>query len=110
MAVLCFACSEASLETNEVSDCPPDSAIDWQSFAEPLLLNHCTGCHSSHLPEGARAKAPLGVDFDTHEKTLMWLERIAARSAGENTTMPPIDTLTAQERALLGEWIACGAP
>ena len=112
LLVLLAACGSdpANSSPPQASDCPPDSILTWQSFAEPFLLNHCTGCHSSQLPEGARAEAPLGVDFDTHEKTRSWLERIASRSAGMNATMPPTDTVADEDRDRLAEWIACGAP
>ena len=65
---------------------------------------------SSQLPEGSRADAPLGVDFDTPEKTRTWLDRIAARSTEMNATMQPTDTVADEDRNRLAEWIACGAP
>jgi uncharacterized membrane protein len=91
-------------------DCPPGSAATWQSFGQAFLLDHCVGCHSSQLPEGQRALAPVGVDFDTHELAMGWLDRIYARSADGNLTMPPVDAVSAEDRERLGDWLACGMP
>ena len=94
----------------EGRDCPPGSLFTWENLGEAIMLNYCVGCHSENLEEGSRANAPLGVDFNTHELTQSWLERIYARSADSNTTMPPIDNMTPDERQDLGDWLACGAP
>ena len=94
----------------EGRDCPEDSPFTWENFGEAIMLNYCTGCHSSLLPEGQRAGAPLDVDFNDHNATQLWLTRIYARSADTNKTMPPIDTMTDTERYNLGDWLACGAP
>jgi uncharacterized membrane protein len=113
LVLLLAACSNAPDQPElppEEEACAPESSLTWQSFGEPFLLDHCTGCHSSKLAEGFRGGAPVGVDFNTHEQTLMWLERIAARSADDNKTMPPVDTVSEEARVLLGDWIACGAP
>lgn len=90
--------------------CPPGSPLTWQSFGQGFLLDHCVGCHSSQLAEGQRAQATLGVDFDTQPGAQQWLQRIYARSADANDTMPPAGGVTEQQRQLLGDWLACGAP
>ena len=94
----------------EGRECPSDSYLTWESFGEGFMLDHCTGCHSALLEEGQRAGAPLGVDFNTQALVQDQLDRIYARSADDNTTMPPTDTVDTWERAALGEWLACGAP
>jgi hypothetical protein len=70
----------------------------------------CTGCHSSWLPDGERAGAPIGVDFNSLNGIETPLQRIYARSADGNTTMPPIAAITDEERTRVGDWITCGAP
>lgn len=91
--------------------CPEDSALTWSNFGEATMLTHCVGCHSEHLAEGTpRGQAPLGVDFNSHARTQAWLERIHARSADQNRTMPPADTMSERTREQLGDWLACGAP
>lgn len=91
--------------------CPDDSELTWENFGEATMLTHCVGCHSENLAEGVgRGHAPVGVDFNTHALTRSWLDRIHARSADDNRTMPPVDTMSDETRAQLGDWLACGAP
>jgi len=90
--------------------CPPDSAVTWESFGQGFVLSHCAGCHSSNLGAGERAEAPIEVNMETQDLVQEWLIRIYARSADENATMPPVDSVLADERVLLGDWLACGAP
>ena len=91
--------------------CPPDSPLTWENFGEALMLTQCIGCHSDQLAEGAaRGSAPVGVDFNSHVQTQAWLLRIYARSADDNSTMPPVDTISPEMRVQLGDWLACGAP
>ena len=118
-ALALVACGEAddAGPTGEPHDsfiegrfCEPDDSATWESFGQGFLLDHCTGCHSGNLAESERAGAPLGVDFETRELAQQWLERIYARAADDNVTMPPVDSVPAHERELLGDWLACGAP
>jgi hypothetical protein len=94
----------------EERPCPPDSILGFDNFGGPFLLDHCTACHSGALPAGMRQNAPPGVDFDTLNDVREWAPRIWARAADQNATMPPVGAPGADERALLGEWLACGAP
>lgn len=94
----------------EGRECPPDNTTTYQNTGGPFLLSWCVGCHSSQLAKAQRAGAPVGVDFDTPKGIESHLLRIFARSADTNTTMPPVDAVTAAERHHLGDWIACGAP
>ena len=89
--------------------CPEDSYVGWEDFGGPFVYTWCTGCHSADMPEGARGDAPLGVDFDDVEDVRAWADRIWARAGDQNDTMPPVGGPDEEERALLGEWLACGA-
>ncbi len=96
---------------------PPDdpdacetSYLDYASFGEAFLLDWCNGCHSSALPANMRQQAPADVNFNTVEGVRQFQARIAARATGAMPTMPPAGGPSAEERALLAEWIACGAP
>jgi hypothetical protein len=90
--------------------CPTDSVLTFEDFGGPFLYSWCTGCHSSDMPEGMRQSAPLDVDFDTLEDARAWADRIWARAGDHNVTMPPIGGPDEEERGMLGEWLACGAP
>ena len=84
------------------------SYLEYSNFGEPFVLNWCRGCHSSTVPAGMRQKAPIDVNFDTEADVLAHKERIRSRSTGTKPTMPPAGGPTAEERALLAEWIDCG--
>lgn len=90
--------------------CPDDSTLTAEDFGGPFMLTYCTGCHHSALPEGERAGAPLGVDFDSLTDVRAQAARIWARAGDQNATMPPVGPPPEDERARLGEWLACGAP
>ncbi|MFN0250634.1 MAG: hypothetical protein ACKV2T_27390 [Kofleriaceae bacterium] len=85
------------------------SYLDYQNFAAAFSNDWCRGCHGSAIPDGMRQRAPLGVDFDDLAALRHWSERIAIRATGVTPTMPPAGGPSAEERALLAEWIACGA-
>jgi hypothetical protein len=94
----------------EGRECPPDNATTYANTGAPILTSWCTPCHSSHVPANQRQHATMGVNFDTVEGIQDQLLRIYARAGDDNDTMPPIDSLSADERQRLGDWIACGAP
>lgn len=87
--------------------CPRDPPLTWESWGEATMVRHCTGCHSSLLPESMREGAPVGVDLDTYAGVLQWHDRIRARSTGEAPTMPPGGGPSAEEVAMLTEWLDC---
>lgn len=85
------------------------SYLDYNNFGRPFALDWCRGCHSKNIPEAMRQKAPPGVDFDTLEDVQKWRDRITIRATGTNPTMPPAGGPSEEERALLAEWLDCGA-
>lgn len=90
--------------------CPEDSFLTWDNFGSPFMDTWCNGCHGAGLPDGMRQGAPIGIDFDTLEDVRAQDDRIWARAGDQNDTMPPIGGPHEEERAMLGEWLACGAP
>ena len=101
-------CHTDALEVDE-APCPDDSELTYDNFGRAFLDSHCQRCHASDA--GDRNGAPRGFTFDTREQVLEHRERIFVRAAGDNTSMPPgPDDPPAEERALLAEWLACGAP
>lgn len=85
-------------------------ALTWETFGEGYFQTWCTGCHSSALPEGDRAGAPVGVDFDTYAGAAQWADRIDARVLSEPPTMPPVGGSSDAERDRLAAWLDCGLP
>lgn len=85
------------------------SYLDYGNFAAAFTADWCRGCHGAAVPEGMRQAAPIGVDFDDLAALRHWRERIQIRATGSAPTMPPVGGPSAEERALLAEWLACGA-
>ena len=100
---------ETATETPVVPDVCDKSYLDYDNFGAPFTLNWCRGCHSSTIPQGQRQKAPMTVNFDTRDDVQTWSERIEALATTDTPTMPPAGGPSAAERALLREWIECGA-
>lgn len=90
--------------------CPEESALTYEDFGAPFVITWCNGCHSSGMPPEERAKAPASVNFDTLDDVRFHADRMWARAADHNTTMPPVAGPDDIEREMLGEWLACGAP
>ncbi len=90
--------------------CPSGSDLTYENFGEPFLLTWCTGCHSSNLPASARENAPIAVNFDTVDEVRTQAPKIWLMAGDSNTTMPPAGGPQPEDRTLLGEWLACGAP
>ena len=90
--------------------CPPDSFLTYENFGLPHMLTFCNGCHSSMLPADMRQMAPLEVNFDSLDDVRDQAANIWARSGDQHDTMPPVGAAAEDERYLLGEWLACGAP
>ncbi len=91
-------------------DCPENSVLTADNFGMPFMLTWCAGCHSSLLPAGERALAPVGIDFDTLEGVRAHLDRAYIRTAQAGASMPPASGPTLEDRQQLADWLACGAP
>ena len=97
------------------STCPRGSTLTYESFGKPFMEGYCTRCHSSELTGAARRGAPSFHDFDTVIGIRPIADHIELTTAGGpdamNRSMPPDGARpTDEERRLLGEWLACGAP
>ena len=79
--------------------------------ANAVIQKRCAVCHSASPADRTFGVAPAGVAFDTPEQVRARADRIRARAV-DTQTMPPANKtfITPEERALLGRWIAAGAP
>ncbi len=114
IALALAACGQDTMvtggdDTPEPPDACETSYLDYTNFGKPFALDWCRGCHSVNLPAAMRQKAPVGVDFDTLEDVQRWKDRIEIRATGTSPTMPPAGGPSEEERALLAEWLGCGA-
>jgi len=85
-----------------------DSPLTYQTFGDPFIASWCRGCHSAELVPTMRQAAPLDVNFDTPGEVRAHRMKIL-ELAGTSAQMPPSGGPSDEERALLREWLACGA-
>jgi uncharacterized membrane protein len=83
------------------------------AFAEvrPIIVERCVSCHSARPTDDVVTQAPNGVTFDTPAQIRGFVDKIHQRVV-ETDTMPLGNKtgMTEAERAVIGRWIAEGAP
>ncbi|MDB5218860.1 MAG: hypothetical protein JWO86_6787 [Myxococcaceae bacterium] len=109
MLVMAAAACKAETSIDDYP-CPQGGTkLTYASFGEPYLAQNCQTCHGQASDD--RKGAPSGYDFGTVESVRSHKDRIFARAAADNVTMPPgPDDPPSSERYQLAEWLACGAP
>lgn len=100
--VLIFIVRPQPIEQADVSG---QSLSDAQAVA--LVQTRCTTCHSASPSDDVFTVAPSGVIFDNADRIKRLVDRIEARAVLTHD-MPFLNKtgMTAEERALLGDWIA----
>lgn len=107
--VLLFASCKPETTIDDVP-CPPGGTkLTYENFGRDFMGAQCQSCHGQASKD--RKGAPSGFDFGTLDSVRAHKDRIFARAAADNTTMPPgPDDPPREERDKLAEWLACGAP
>ena len=92
-------------------DAPVATAPVSYAAIQPILLKHCSGCHSQHPTNPAVAAPPLGVVLDSYAHVRAAAPRVQ-KVAVDAEIMPLGNTtgMTKAERQQLGAWIAAGTP
>ena len=104
--VFLFSFVAACVQTVD-APCVHTPPLSWDNFGEGFMEQNCLGCHSSYLSGEERHGAPEGVDFNTYADVITWVDRIDARATGEDADMPPGGSVSAEDKALLEEWLLC---
>jgi uncharacterized membrane protein len=109
---LVFVVFAACKEESKLEDrtCPPEGTdLTYDNFGRGFIEANCQICHGK--PSKDRKGAPSSYDFGSVDDVRRFKERIFARAAADNTTMPPgPDDPPEAEREKLAEWLACDAP
>lgn len=100
-------CKETTIDDRT---CPPGGTqLTYDNFGRGFMAANCQTCHGQ--PSQDRKGAPGGYDFGSVDDVRRFKDRIFARAAADNTTMPPgPDDPPENEREKLAEWLVCGAP
>jgi uncharacterized membrane protein len=128
LGILCLllgvlACSDADpappthTAASTGASCPSGgSALTYGGWAEGFFTAYCVRCHSvTRTSQDERHGAPIGTNWDDIDAIRAFAEDIDSVAASgpkaTNRIMPPSgDSPTDEERRMLGEWLACGAP
>jgi hypothetical protein len=112
VALLGITLSSCGLFYTDIEEypCPPGGTdLTYSNFGGSFINAYCQSCHGSNAED--RAGAPGEFIFDTPEQAARHKDRIFARSAADNDSMPPgPEDPSPEEREKLAEWLACGAP
>jgi hypothetical protein len=90
--------SSTGIDTSTLT-CPPDSTLTYATYGRLAMQDHCLACH-------AGKESPR---LDTVEQIRTHAQVILSEAVA-TTAMPENGDMTLEEREMLGEWLACGAP
>jgi len=85
--------------------CVDAPVVTWDSWGQGFLRANCQSCHSTTSND--RRGAPDDIFFDDRDAALAHAERILARSAGLEPTMPPSGGVDENDRYKLEVWLTC---
>jgi uncharacterized membrane protein len=100
-ALLVAACTSSSSSGIAAQDvvCPTDSTLTYESFGSAFLSDNCLSCHASKDRPVLTTRGAVAANKDN-----------IVSAAVTSTKMPANGSIGIEERQLLGEWLACGAP
>lgn len=98
------------------TECPDGgTALTYESFGQEFVTTYCLRCHSADVEGEDREGAPSDHNFDTQFECQALAEHMDQKAGSGpdslNEEMPPsAPRPSTEERAMLSEWLACGAP
>lgn len=96
--------------------CPEGGGtLTYENFGKQFFSDYCLSCHSSSVKGAARMGAPEDHNFDKLSEIDLLIDHVDQKAAkgpaSTNLSMPPSGKRPSdEERAKLGEWLACGVP
>jgi hypothetical protein len=104
VASLLVACGGEDLGDPTGSTCPSDSTLTYANFGQAFFQSNCLSCHASK-------ESPHFNTLEQIRANSSEIDRAAAAGPDAvNTFMPEDLSIDEEQRRLLGEWLACGAP
>ena len=98
LAISGCASNSTGVDTAAVT-CPPDSTLTYENFGKILIQDQCLSCHASKEKPSLSTQAQVQANAQA-----------ILRASVTGTQMPKGGSMLLDERQLLGEWLACGAP
>jgi uncharacterized membrane protein len=84
------------------------NAVQWNTVS-PIFKEHCVSCHAQNPSDPAFATPPLGVKLDGFDDAKAAASRVKMVAVdAEIMPMGNPTAMTAEERALIGQWIDQG--
>ena len=95
------ACGAAASTGIDIStlECPPTSALTYEDYGQLVIEDNCLSCHAGNESPRLGTVEEIRANKDA-----------ILREAVASTAMPDNADMTLEERQVLGEWLACGAP
>lgn len=100
IALVVAACSSSAESTGiEPVECSPTSTLTYENFGRELMETRCSECHAVDESPRLTSLAVIRANADD-----------ILDQAVYTTAMPEEKSMPLEERAMLGEWLACDAP
>ncbi|WP_028694453.1 urate hydroxylase PuuD [Pseudomonas cremoricolorata] len=105
------AAQAAAAPAQAPADASAPASAEAFTQVHEIIQQRCTVCHSATPTSPLFSTAPGGVLFDTPEQMHAQAARIQAQAvASQIMPLGNITQMTSDERKLVGDWIAKGAP
>jgi len=98
-----LACSGSSTGNPTGSTCQQGSTLTYANFGQAFVQNNCLACHNR--------QSPILTTQASIQAASSQIDQAAAAGPNATNTVMPVDhNVSTEDRAKLGEWLACGAP
>ena len=93
------ACTTVSSTGIATETCPTDSTLTYASFGASFISDNCLSCHATQQHPALSTQAEVQANSSD-----------ILQNAVYTNAMPENADMSLDDRQLLGEWLACGAP